>query len=263
MRTELRGKPVLAADGGATPDGPTLLLVHGAGNDRTVWQLQTRSLAHHGVRVLAVDLPGHGGSEGPPLSSVADIAGWLAEFIEALDIGPIAVAGHSMGALAALELAATRPDLVSDLVLVGAAASMPVHPALLEAAAANDPLAAELICGWAHASSSKIGGHDAPGMWMIGEGRSLIHLCENGVLSTDLEACNAHQGAVEAASKVTCPTLLILGSEDKMTPLKGAQPLIEALEHAEIAILEGSGHTLMIERSHDVRRLLQHRMLGA
>lgn len=262
MRSELHDKTVLAADGGTTADGPTLLLVHGAGNDRTVWQLQTRSLAHHGVRVLAVDLPGHGGSDGPPLDSVPEIASWLGDYIASLAIGPVTVAGHSMGALAALELAATRPEVVADLVLVGAAAAMPVHPALLEAAEANDPLAAELICGWAHASSSKIGGHDAPGMWMVGEGRSLIHQCENGVLHTDLAACNAYAGALEAAAKVECPTLLILGSEDKMTPLKGAQPLIEALPNAEVAILEGSGHTLMIERSHDVRRLLQHRVLG-
>ncbi len=262
MRSELDGKTVLAADGGTNADGPTLLLVHGAGNDRTVWQLQTRSLAHHGVRVLAVDLPGHGGSEGPALGSVGDIAAWLGAYIDSLAVGPVTVAGHSMGALAALELAANRPDAVADLVLVGAAAAMPVHPALLDAAEANDPLAAELICGWAHASASKIGGHDAPGMWMVGEGRSLIHQCENGVLHTDLAACNAYDGALDAAARVTCPTLLVLGSEDKMTPLKGAQPLIEALPTAEVAILEGSGHTLMIERSHDVRRILQHRILG-
>ena len=52
---------------------PDVVLVHGAGMDRTVWTLQARYLAHHGRNVLALDLPGHGRSGGAPLASIGDI----------------------------------------------------------------------------------------------------------------------------------------------------------------------------------------------
>ena len=48
---------------------PTLLLIHGAGMDGTVWQMQTRYLSNKGINTLAVDLPGHGSSEGSPLTN--------------------------------------------------------------------------------------------------------------------------------------------------------------------------------------------------
>ena len=62
MELTLDGKTVRYANGGRAHDPalPGVVLVHGAGMNRTVWQLQTRYLAHHGFRVAALDLPGHG-----------------------------------------------------------------------------------------------------------------------------------------------------------------------------------------------------------
>ena len=66
------GKAVFAATGGRAFDAaaPAVVFVHGSGMDRTVWSLQTRYFAHHGHAVLALDLPGHGKSEGPALESI-------------------------------------------------------------------------------------------------------------------------------------------------------------------------------------------------
>ena len=79
----VRGNRIFAANGGMdfTPSRPAVVLVHGAGMDHSVWALQSRALAHCGHSVLAVDLPGHGRSEGEALTSIAAIADWLAEFI--------------------------------------------------------------------------------------------------------------------------------------------------------------------------------------
>ena len=70
MRITVSGATVSYTTGGRglNPDQPLLLFIHGAALDKTVWQLQTRYFAHHGYTVMAVDLPGHGGSEGAPLS---------------------------------------------------------------------------------------------------------------------------------------------------------------------------------------------------
>ena len=99
MDITLDTKTVRYANGGCEHDPalPGVVLVHGAGMNRTVFQLQTRYLAHHGYRVAAIDLPGHGGSEGPAIETVPEMGAWLADVIVALDMGPAHVIGHSMG----------------------------------------------------------------------------------------------------------------------------------------------------------------------
>ncbi len=150
MDITITGANVRYATGGREGGGndPVVVLVHGAGMDRTVWQLQTRWLAHRGFRPVAVDLPGHGHSDGPALETIADLADWLATFVDHLGVGPAHLVGHSMGALAVIETAARHPEATASIVLLGVASSMPVHPDLLAAAANNDPVAGQLITSW-------------------------------------------------------------------------------------------------------------------
>ena len=90
---------------------PTAVFIHGAGNDHSVWLMQSRYFAYHGWNVLAVDLPGHGQSAGPLCSSVEALADWVAAFLDAVSVRDAVLIGHSMGSLTALELAARRSDL--------------------------------------------------------------------------------------------------------------------------------------------------------
>jgi pimeloyl-ACP methyl ester carboxylesterase len=69
-----------------------------------------------------------------------------------------------------------------------------------------------------------------------------------GALGNDLAACDAYQGAPAAAAKVRCPTLLLLGAEDRMTPIKAAKPLQEAMPQAKQIILPETGHMMITER---------------
>src|SRR6185437_11043963 len=94
------------------PAQPSVVFLHGAGMDHTVWALQTRWFAHHGRNVLALDLPGHGRSAGPPLASIEAMAELVAETLAAARLGPAALIGHSMGALVAVEAAARLGDAV-------------------------------------------------------------------------------------------------------------------------------------------------------
>src|SRR3954464_12031754 len=94
------------------PARPSAVFIHGAQNDHSVWALQSRYFAHHGFNVLAVDLPGHGRSEGPALPSAEAIAQWLVRTLDAAGIASAALAGHSLGALAALAAAALVPARV-------------------------------------------------------------------------------------------------------------------------------------------------------
>ncbi len=62
---------------------PTVAFIHGAAHDHSVWALQSRYFAYHGWNALAVDLPGHGKSEGKALNRIGDIADWVARVLDA------------------------------------------------------------------------------------------------------------------------------------------------------------------------------------
>ncbi|MHB1219445.1 MAG: alpha/beta fold hydrolase [Alphaproteobacteria bacterium] len=250
MELRVDGRKVFAATGGRLFDAatPVVVFIHGAGMDHTVWPLQARWFAHHGRSVLAVDLPGHGRSEGKPIASVEALGAWLGELIAASGVPQAALVGHSMGALAAFEAAAQAPDRVAKLALLGISSPMAVHPDLLKAAQAGETLASELVASWGFGRRAHLGGHQAPGLWMLGGGLSLLETGPRGALGIDLAACNAYQGAGGAAGKVKCPTLFLCGAADIMTPPKAAAALANQVAGAKVVTLPDAGHMMMIER---------------
>lgn len=250
MKLSVDGKDVFAATGGRDFDAamPAIVFVHGAGMDRTVWALQTRFFAYHGRGVLAVDLPGHGRSAGPALDSVPAIADWLVRLLDAAGLRQATLAGHSMGALAVLDCAARHQDRISGLALLGVAPRMPVHPDLLAAAEADRHLAFDLVTSWAHGSSGHWGGAKAPGLWLMGGGERLLERVAPGVLYRDLAACNAYEEAEVRAAALSCPTLLVLGADDKMTPARAGQKLAGGIAKAEVVVIPDCGHMMMTEK---------------
>lgn len=255
----VEGRRVFAGTGGRPFDAglPAVAFLHGAGMDHSVWALQSRYLAHHGRAVLALDLPGHGRSEGPPLGSIEAIADWTAAVLAAAGVERAALVGHSMGAVAALACAARHPERVRALALLGCAAAMPVHPDLLAAAAANDHAAIDMVNAWGHGSSAHLGGHPLAGTWLTGHGNRLLERAAPGVLHADLAACDAWKGGQEAAAAASCPALLLVGTEDRMTPPKAGRALAALLPDCRVELLSGCGHMLMTERPEETLAALK------
>ncbi len=250
MRIAVAGRPAFAATGGRDfdPALPVVVLVHGAGMDHTVWALQARYLAHHGRAVLAPDLPGHGRSDGPPLETVEGMSGWVVELLDAAGAARAALVGHSMGAAVALETAARHPDRVAALALVGTSAAMPVHQGLLDAATRGEDVAFGLVTDWAHGRPAHLGGSTTPGLWLVGGTERLLQSEPEGVLATDLAASDAYAGGEAAAAQVRCPTLVVAGEDDRMTPPAAGRALAGAIPGARLEIIPGAGHSLMSER---------------
>jgi pimeloyl-ACP methyl ester carboxylesterase len=253
--------------GGVTPTkgAPTIVLVHGAGMDGTVWSQQTRYLSMRGVNALAIDLPGHGQSEGPPIGDVAGMADWLVRVIDALGVGDVVIAGHSMGTFIALEVATRFPKLVRSVALFGTATAMPVHPDLIDAAKHDLTRAASLMTGWSHATSSRIGLNPTPGMWMTGGSQALVERSKPGTLLVDLLACNSYTDAEDRAASITCPALVGIGAQDKMTPAKSGQAMVEAMvrsEAVEVLQMPDAGHMTLTEEPRLVREALLRMVLG-
>jgi pimeloyl-ACP methyl ester carboxylesterase len=218
--------------------------VHGAGLDHSTFGLQSRYFGYHGRNVLALDLPGHGRSEGPPLPSVAAMADWVFKVLESAGIGKCSVVGHSMGALIALECANRHPGRVERIALIGVAYPMKVSEAFLDAARRNDFSAYDMETIWGHAAQVPLSGNPNPGMWMYGDALARLRRLAPGVLYNDLKACHEY---VSDFANVKCPVLLVLGKRDVMTPPRSAQALKEILKTSKTKIVELSGHSLMAE----------------
>jgi pimeloyl-ACP methyl ester carboxylesterase len=156
-----------------------------------------------------------------------------------------------MGSLVALHTAAHHPDRVTRLVLVGSVAPMPVAQPLLDAARDNRTAAHAMINQWSYAPASQLGASASPGMSLPNLNLRLLERQGEGVLASDLGACNAYAGGLDAASHVRCPVALLCGERDQMTPMRATAPLREALAAApggaRIITIMGSGHAMMAE----------------
>lgn len=250
MLLKVQEREVYAGTGGRpfAPDRPVMVFIHGAGLDHTCWQLQSRWFAWHGWSVLAVDLPGHGRSEGKALESVGELVVFVDALLAAAGVGQAVLVGHSMGAIVALETAAKFPDKVTRLALLGIASSMPVHPNLLRDARENPAAAYDLMTGWCFSPPAKLGGNTAPGLWLTGGARALLGQERDGALAVDLAACNAWASGAEAAAKMQCPTLFLSGASDVMTPARKAAELAKLVPQATSVTLKGAGHMMMSEQ---------------
>ena len=250
MRLEVDGRQVFAATGGRAfnPAGPAVLFVHGAGMDHTVWQLPARWFGWHGHSVLAVDLPGHGRSEGPALASVPELARWLARVMDAAGVARAAIVGHSMGGAIALEAAAALPEQVSRIALLGTAASIPVSAALVDAAREAPERAYQMMTAWSHGHAAKMGGNPVPGLWMTGASLALFARNAPGVLATDLGACAAWTGGPSAAAQVRCPALVVMGANDIMTPARNGAELARLIPGSRAVTLADCGHMMLAEQ---------------
>ena len=242
MNFAVEGKAAFAytAAHALDPKKPTMVFVHGAGLDHSLFGLQSRYFGYHGWNVLAVDLPGHGRSAGPPVASVAGMADWVFSAVKA---EKFSIVGHSMGALIAVECAARQPARVERIALIGVAYPMKVTEVFLDAARRNDHAAYDMETIWGHAPQVPLGGNPNPGMWMYGDSLARLRRLAPGVLYNDLKACNDYQ----LSGNVACPTLFVLGRRDVMTPPKAAAELQKKIPDAKSVLVPLSGHSLMAE----------------
>lgn len=211
----------------------TVVFIHGAGQDRRIWLFFSRWFTQHGYTVLAMDLPGHGESAEPPLASIEAMAQWLVDRLDAAHVQVATLIGHSMGALVALECAASHPEHVTQVALIGIAAPMAVADDLLDAAL-HEPVRAEaMIRAWSQGN--------------CGEAPPPTPSAAAGVLHADLLACKTYTQGQRAAELAQCPALLIIGEADRMTSPRNAQRLAARFKSARSLTLPDCGHAMLTE----------------
>jgi pimeloyl-ACP methyl ester carboxylesterase len=243
-------QPIFYAGHKTAASDKTVILIHGAGGSHLVWPAALRRLPH--ADVLALDLPGHGRSPGSGFASIDEYANLLTLFMEALKLENVVLIGHSMGGAIVQTAALRQPPPLTGLVLIGTGAKLRVAPAILDNILPNFRETAVTANRYAW------GPNALPEM--VARGADLLSATPPAVLHGDFVACDRFDIRADLA-RITLPTLVIAGSEDKMTPPKYGRYLAETIPHAQFHLLEGAGHMMMIEKPGETAAAVE-RFLG-
>jgi pimeloyl-ACP methyl ester carboxylesterase len=214
-----------------------LVLVHGAGGSHLDWPALLRRLRE--ANVYALDLPGHGRSEGVGRSSITAYCDFFLAFLDALGLEKAIVVGHSMGGAIVLDFALHYPDRLDGLILVGSGARLRVAPAILTGILSGFEATVDLVCDYAFGPSA------TEQLKRLGRQRLLKTPPE--VLHGDYAACDAFD-VMERLGEVRRPTLVIGGTADKLTPPKYSVYLRDHIPGAELVLVDAAGHMVMLEK---------------
>lgn len=233
---------------------PPLILIHGAGSSHLCWPVQLRRLP--GFRVLALDLPGHGRSDGLALQSVTACSRALVDFLVALDIYQAVLVGHSLGGAVALETARQYPDRVAALGLISSGAFFNVPASLLE----NITSPYSVGEGIQQLKSLLFGKQTPP--LVIAQSLRELEAMRPGVLAGDWLSA-ADFDLRRQAPEILAPTWIAAGSEDRLIPLAYARFMASALPRAQLQVLPGGSHMVLLEQPEELQAGLSAYLIEA
>jgi 3-oxoadipate enol-lactonase len=250
--------------------GVPLVQVHGLGTGHRNFDLIRPHLAQR-LCVYDLDLPGYGESDDPDRErSVEQFADDVAQFIEALELGPAHVHGGSMGGLVALVVAARYPQLVDRLVITCAFArcdnaSRMMYRTWKTAARSGPDALAEL---------TSLQGFSR-GFWDRAESAGAVDAFVAALSTTTPDEFLRDLTAIESADisadvpRIGAKTLLLGADEDIMTPVNAASSglgmtdLHELIPDAELQVLDQCGHFITIERPEETARRIADWVLAS
>ncbi len=227
--------------------GTPVLMIHGSMSTHRVWDKQ-RVLAKK-YALLFIDLPGHGQSE--PLEgdiTVQRFAGIIAQLLQKIGYKGVFLMGHSLGGAIALQLALDHASRLGGLMLVGTGAKMGVLPAILEGLRTDYRAGIELATG-------QMAFAEGADQVLVERSKEECLRCPQEVGYNDFVACNNFD-VRERLGEIRVPSLVVVGAEDKLTPVKWSQYLADHLQNAELTIIERAGHMVMLEQSEKLNQAI-------
>jgi pimeloyl-ACP methyl ester carboxylesterase len=228
-----------------------LVLIHGSGGNHLGWPACARDLP--GVNVFALDLPGHGSSEGQGQRRVEDYVRCVAQFVQNLGLTRVTLCGHSLGGAIVLSLALEKPDWLEKIVGVGTGARLRVNPAILEGIETNFEGSISLMEQFLY-------GPDADKQ-AIAAGQSLFKSIDPKVVLNDFLACDRFD-VMEKISRIDIPTLVVAGTHDQLTPQKYGEYLAKNIPGAQLVVLSGAGHMMPLEKAEEFCLALENFIKG-
>jgi pimeloyl-ACP methyl ester carboxylesterase len=222
-----------------------LIFIPGSGNTGEVWHYQ----AKHFSDAEAVNLPGHL-SPGEPCTSVGDYTVWLHRYIIERGYSAPVLAGHSLGGAIAQTYALKYPQEIKALILIGTGAKLGVAPEFLS-----------LMRDGIGNPSSWLKNFIEPHYNRVAievRNKVIAKVAQVGaaVQLNDFLCCDKFD-IMDKVHQIKAPTLIICGSEDKMTPPKYASYLANKIEGAKQVIIDGGTHLVFAEKPGTVNQAIE------
>jgi pimeloyl-ACP methyl ester carboxylesterase len=222
----------------------TIVFLHGWRSQAAVFDDVMTALDDGRTRMLAINLPGFGGSQAPKQPfRVEDYADIVAELLKKLELKGVAVVGHSFGGAVAARLATEYPELVSRLVLVGAAGIREATPSLTLkrriARFVKPFFRPAFMQPLRRAIYRSMGAEDAVAAPQLAETFKLV-------VAQDMQSVLAD---------ITQPVLLVWGTRDTATPVEHGRKMAEHIPHAVLTVVDRAGHYVFLDQP---KQFLEH-----
>ncbi len=231
------------------PQALCVVFIHGSGGDREDWRGQLDDARLTKWPLLAMELPGHGSSQGPGESSVAAYGRWVERFIETLNLRRVVLVGCSLGSAVVQWIALNeRKPWLKGIGLVGAGASLKVHPDFLDGLKTNPEAALLNLAEFCLSKRTDARLHVVVNAKFAHAWPEMVH--------GDLTACNAFdiRDRVEA---IDLPTFIVVGKEDRLTPVKYSKFLQERIQGSSLTVIPEAGHLVMLEKPTEFNEALK------
>jgi pimeloyl-ACP methyl ester carboxylesterase len=229
------------------PQKPTLVFIHGSGGDHSLWQGQIDALLPS-ANTVALDLPGHGRSQGPGQTRVPAYAAAVAEFLERLQAPRPVPSGLSLGGAIVLQLLLDYPARLSGGVLMGTGARLRVLPAIIESIETDYAGFVDSLVGF--------GASDKTPPELILPVQQATAACPPGVTADDFRACDGFDVMARLAD-IEKPVLVLSGADDRLTPPKYSAYLKDHINGSQWIQVPDAGHLVPVEKSMAVNQALQ------
>ncbi|MFH1153318.1 MAG: alpha/beta hydrolase [Pseudomonadota bacterium] len=234
------------------PARPTLIFIHGATLNKTLWESQVASLS--GIaNTVAIDLPGHGQSPGKGKETIEEYARIVLDFIGEINPPMPIPCGLSMGGAIVQRLLIQGDYPFQGGILINTGARLKVMPMIIDTIKTNFSGFSRLLSQFA-VSKANISPE-------LDDKIKTCTQCSPDAALNDFMACDRFD-VMNALGSITVPVLVISGSDDAITPPRFGSFLASAISNAVHVTLKTTGHLSPIEKPDDVNRAITQFMDG-
>ncbi|RMF58586.1 MAG: alpha/beta fold hydrolase, partial [Calditrichaeota bacterium] len=229
--------------------GPTLLLLHAFPLNRTMWTPQVQTLSSQ-FQLLTPDLPGFGESDlcdGP--ATMQAVAEAVHALLRELAIQEVVVGGLSMGGYVAFEMFRQNPQTVRGLILADTRAEADTEEARANRRAVADRVRKTGSAAFADEMTPKLLGRTSMQQRpeLVAQVREMIAQARPEAIAGAQLGMALRPDSTATLRRITCPTLVLVGEEDALTPPAVAEAMQRQLPRARLAVIPRAGHLANLE----------------